>query len=168
MNKTKKISLITLLLLICVVAVYFVAEVMFIGPHAQEQYIAKNCPGYKWDGGFVDSTKFIGCKGVIGIEKYSDENFLTVFNASKNRLETWDSFHVHKYQIVGNELYYIEDQKLNIGESSYIFITESSKKTTFSPYRKIDTSTGDFTLYKTLDEVPAGEKEIFQQLISSK
>lgn len=181
MYKVKKLLHIAVPVLILEVVIAF-AVVVFINPHRQKQYIARNCPGYETHSGFVDQTRFVDCRGVIGIEQYTKDNFLSVFvNVPGIQFST--DFQTLKYKFVGNYMYYLEDLNLQLGyyihsekDDSYITTLplDGKQKAVFLSvqdiplYRKIDITTGKFTLYKTLDDVPVDERDIFQLLMNSK
>jgi len=130
-------------------------------------YISVHCPTYKPYGGFVDTAEFIDCVGVIGIEKFDDENELVVFNGLFPEEKQWDSFRIRNYIIYDNQIFYIEDPVLNTGHWTYLSFTKSKDKN-ISLYRKVDGSTAKFTLYKTLDEAPPDDRAIFEKLLTKK
>jgi hypothetical protein len=103
-------------------AAALVAEVL-VPAAMYSRYIARNCPHYEYDPGFVDQKDFVDCRGYIGIERYRDENVLTVFNGLFPKLKNWDAFRIHSYEISNDKIYYIEDTEIK-NSPVYYAVTE--------------------------------------------
>jgi len=181
MKKIKKILLVVLVIFLIWIVFYYLIKLVFVVPYEQEQYIEKNCPNFVSHSSFIDPTRFIDCKGVVSIEQYVKDNFLTVFVVAPDYNFPL-SIQTLKYKFVGNYMYYIEDLNLQLlyyshyGDDSYetTLPLETGQKDSFFSindiplYRKVDINTGKFTLYKRVNNAPMEEREIFQKLIDSK
>ena len=92
---------------------------------------------------------------------------------------------IRDFKISGDFLYYVDEPSATTGYARYSdlngytyygdFLQVNGKRTGFEYvslndvpiYRKVNTKTGDFTLYKILKVVPDNEKAIFEELENS-
>lgn len=136
---------------------------------ADSRYIAENCPNYEHYTGFVDTVNFIDCSGSVGIGIWSDEEYPNIFNQTS---EERYSFRVKNYTLDNGEIYYIEDYELTAPFPIYhvdlmerlgldVAIVDNGDVPIF---RKLNTITGDYTVYNSIADAPENERLIFEEL----
>lgn len=133
----------------------------------EKSHISENCPEYKSQQGFGDTAYFIECAGLVGIERWDDEEYPNVYVQTG---EEQYSFQVKNYKIQGSEVFFIEDVELNQGYITYHVTVkeqlgmEPADKTELPIYRKLNVDTGEYTLYESIEATPENERSIFEEL----
>jgi hypothetical protein len=158
MSKTKIVPVLGVI--VCIAA----GMLWMVYIYPLNSYMAKNCPQYKFTAGFVDPKEFIDCRNYIGVERYLNESHLTIFNQKFLELRNWSSFSVHDYKIVDDQLYYIEDPALNVGQWTYFSATELPGSDPISLFRVINTQTSGISIYSSYEEMPQSARAVFEEL----
>lgn len=154
----------------------------------QNNYISDHCPGYEAiPAGFTDSANFIDCSNIIAIEQWAGEDHYVVLNFSIDSEYYHDQLiaNIPRYLLIDSQLYFVEEPSINrfsygsrcddeecSSETKYMTTYSGGEKQTMEYstvediplYRKIDTKTGDFTLYESIESAPENERSIFEEL----